>query len=171
MQDYVFFDNLRITYAPATAPCDLGGSAECDHEDIDILAAAVRDGTSDPKFNVDGIGTDVPDDDDFDYYITASSAATLGTLLGDHDLNNLVNFVDFVALSNNFQMTGLWSTGNGNTDEITNFVDFVLVSNNFGMMASSGANVPEPMGAALLGLSGLTLAWGRCAICRRGKRC
>ena len=80
----------------------------------------------------------------------------LSTGLGDHDLNMIVNFDDFVKLSNNFGMSGTgWDQGNGNTDDVTNFNDFVRVSNNFGMNFASGSNVPEPTALALVVIGGL----------------
>ena len=91
---------------------------------VDIFAAlTVRNGTSDSKFNVDGLGdANIPDDADFDFYITDDSMLSTG--LGDHDLNMIVNFSDFVKLSNDFGMSGTgWDQGNGNTDDITNFND------------------------------------------------
>ena len=70
----------------------------------------------------------------------------------------IVNFNDFVALSNNFGMspTG-WAQGNGNTDDNTNFNDFVRVSNNFGTSFASGS-VPEPAAGALLAVAALGVA-------------
>ena len=65
----------------------------------------------------------------------------------------IVNFNDFVKLSNDFGMSGTgWDQGNGNTDDVTNFNDFVRVSNNFGMNFASGSNVPEPAALVVLGL-------------------
>ena len=111
--------------------------------------------TSDSKFNVDGLGdANIPDDNDFDFYITDDSMLSTG--LGDHDLNMIVNFNDFVKLSNDFGNTGTgWDQGNGNTDDVTNFNDFVRVSNNFGMSFASGSNVPEPTALVLVAIGGL----------------
>ena len=133
--------------------CDFNSSSTCDDADIDLLAAAVRDGTSNSLFNVDGQGDpNIPDDADFDFYITDNSM--IGTGFGDYDLNFLVNFNDFVRLANNFNLTGTgWGQGNGNTDDITNFKDFVRLSNNFGMSFVSGVSVPEPSAAAMFFLA------------------
>ena len=150
---WIHWDNLRVTEeAPMSMACDFDTSGTCDDVDIDLLAEAVRNGTSDAKFDVDGIGGDVPDDLDFDFYITDDSMLSTG--FGDHDLNMLVNFNDFVRLSNNFGMTGTgWSQGNGNTDDVTNFNDFVRLSNNFGSsFVSDGNIVPEPAGIGLITL-------------------
>ena len=89
-----------------------------------------------------------------DFYITDDSMLSTG--LGDHDLNMIVNFNDFVKLSNDFGNTGTgWDQGNGNTDDVTNFNDFVRVSNNFGMSFASGSNVPEPTALVLVAIGGL----------------
>ena len=154
-------------------PCDFDTSGSCDQYDINFLADSVRNGITDPRLNLDGIGGDIPNDADFEYYIT--DEAYLGTGLGDHDLNRIVNFTDFVIISNNFGTSGLhdgsfmlntggrragWAEGNGNTDVATNFNDFVLLSNNFGMSFVSGeSNVPEPTAVALMAL-GMLVAKG-----------
>ena len=152
----VFIDNVRVQ--PFTPPvvqpvdCDFNSDTVCNDVDIDLLAAAVREASSDLQFNVDGLGDpNIPDDADFDFYITDESM--LGTGLGDHDLNMIVNFNDFVVLSNNFGATPTgWAQGNGNTDDTTNFNDFVRLSNNFGLSFASGSNVPEPAALGLLGI-------------------
>ena len=136
-------------------PCDFNSSGGCDDADIDLLADAVRNGTSDAKFNVDGLGDpNIPDDADFDFYITDDGFLSTG--LGDSDLNMIVNFVDFVNLSNDFGVNGTgWARGNFNTDENTNFNDFVALSNNFGVNFASASNVPEPAALLVLGLGAL----------------
>ena len=110
--------------------------------DIDLLRQAILNLTSDAKFNLDGIGDPtVPDSNDFTHMIEV----TLATAFGDGNLNQIVNFEDFVFVSNNFNApaTG-WATGNYNLDTLTNFQDFVLLSNNFGTdLTSPSAIVPE----------------------------
>ena len=156
-------DDLLFTCTTGTCPGPPGGTSGdfnndnvLDDLDIDILAAAVRNGTSDSDFNVDGLGGDVPDNADFDFYVTDSSF--IGTLFGDHDLNKNVNFNDFVKLSNNFgNANTLWNQGNGNSDNFTNFNDFVRLSNNFGMMVASGSDVPEPAAVGLIAIGALVV--------------
>ena len=141
--------------------CDFDNSTTCDDADIDLLAAAVRNGTSDSQFNVDGLGDpNIPDNADFDFYITDDSMLSTGH--GDADLNFIVNFVDFVSLSNDFGASGTgWARGNFNTDDNTNFNDFVALSNNFGLSFVSGSNVPEPAALLVLGLGALAVTFRR----------
>ena len=155
-------DNLTLTGMSAGMPCDFNASTTCDDVDIDLLAAAVRNGTSDAQFNVDGLGDpNIPDDADFSFYITDDSM--IGTGLGDADLNLMVNFNDFVSLSNDFGVTGTgWARGNFNTDDNTNFNDFVALSNNFGLSFISASNVPEPAGVGLLAAAAMSLGARRC---------
>ena len=83
----------------------------------------------------------------------------VAALPGDGDLNGIVNFADFVLLSNSFgQLDTCWDQGNFNLDGITNFADFVILSNNFGTMVPAPADnaVPEP--ATLLLLMGAVIA-------------
>ena len=70
---------------------------------------------------------------------------------GDADFNGIVNFVDFVVLANNFNVTGTdWQHGNFDLDGVTNFKDFTILSNHFGKVAPFGYSVPEPGAVALL---------------------
>ena len=137
--------------------CDFNSDTACNDLDIDLLAAAIRNGTSDAKFNVNAIGGDVPDQADFDFYLT--DASMLSTGFADGNLDRVVNFDDFVLLTNNFNMspTG-WAQGNYNTDDNTNFNDFVILTNNFNMsFGSDGTHVPEPTAAVLLAFGALAL--------------
>ena len=61
-------------------------------------------------------------------------------------------------MSTNFGSTGTgWGQGNFNLDDITNFADFVALTNNYGADLSSGVsaqeNVPEPGSLVLLSLA------------------
>ena len=80
-----------------------------------------------------------------------ATAMTLEAALpGDGDLNGLVNFNDFVLITNNFSNSGTdWNQGNFNLDGLTNFHDFVILTNHFGAVASN-QSTPEPSGVALL---------------------
>lgn len=83
----------------------------------------------------------------------------VAALPSDSNLDGIVNFDDFVIVSNNFNQTGTeWVSGDFNLDSQTNFDDFVVLSNNFGMMVFSGRTVPEPTTFLLFAIaSGLSV--------------
>ncbi|MFI5380818.1 MAG: dockerin type I domain-containing protein, partial [Tepidisphaerales bacterium] len=55
------------------------------------------------------------------------------TLVGDANLDGVVNIQDFGLLSGNFgQATNLWSRGDFNGDSVVNIQDFGLLSKAFG---------------------------------------
>ena len=77
---------------------------------------------------------------------------------GDANLDNEVNFADFLILSENFGQDGTWREGDFDGDGTIDFPDFLALSANFGGPANaSAATVPEPAGLsiALFGLLGL----------------
>ena len=150
-----------------------------DQPDIDLLRDAILAATSNGEFNVDGANNPtVPDSNDFDFMITD----ILSTGFGDGNLDKVVNFEDFVFISNNFGSPGTgWLTGNFNLDTLTNFEDFVLLSNNFGVTFPSGSDesaVPEPTSWVVLMVGGVLglrcrlpargVAWGIASSCCTG---
>jgi hypothetical protein len=88
--------------------------------------------------------------------------------LGDANDDGLVNFADFVQLSNHYgQSNQGWQGADFNNDHTTNFADFVILSNNYGqsitgsnftatpedlaaMNAFAAADIPEPASLAIL---------------------
>jgi fibronectin-binding autotransporter adhesin len=53
--------------------------------------------------------------------------------LGDADDNGVVNFADFVAMSNHYGIANAhWTDGDFNADGVVNFADFVILSNQYG---------------------------------------
>ena len=68
-----------------------------------------------------------------------------GTLFGDTDLNQTVDFSDFLALSEAFGGEGGWAQGDFDGSGDIAFPDFLALSDNFGSsVAASPATVPEP---------------------------
>jgi parallel beta-helix repeat protein len=57
------------------------------------------------------------------------------SLPGDANGNGIVDFTDYVILSNNFGKAGGVSSGDFNGDNIVDFQDYVILSNNFGLSA------------------------------------
>ena len=77
---------------------------------------------------------------------------------GDANLDDEVNFADFLILSENFGQDGAWQEGDFDGDGTVGFHDFLALSVNFaGAANASAAAVPEPTAAslALFGLLGL----------------
>ncbi len=108
---------------------------------------------------------------------TVDSTAVLfrHTRYGDANLDGLVNLADFNRLASNFgSTTAFWDDGDFNYDGNVNLADFNRLASNFGLSAAGpevtpedwsalASAVPEPTGAALLGLAALGAT-------RRGRR-
>ena len=80
---------------------------------------------------------------------------------GDTDANGEVNFLDFLALAENFGQDGGWAEGDFDGDGQVAFNDFLALAENFGQsVPAAAAAVPEPTGLlmaafGLLGVVGL----------------
>ena len=119
--------------------------------DIDLLRIAINTSSADPIYDVNGGGLDGTD---FNYQVLR----IIGSVFGDADLNQQINFTDFVSLSTNFGSSGTgWGQGNFNLDDITNLADFVALANNYGADLSSRVSaqttVSEPASLVLLSLA------------------
>ena len=77
---------------------------------------------------------------------------------GDANLDDEVNFADFLVLSENFGQDGAWREGDFDGDGTVGFPDFLALAENFGRsVPSAAAAVPEPTGMlmAAFGILGL----------------
>lgn len=73
-------------------------------------------------------------------------------LIGDINDDGMVNFPDFLILSDSFSQTvETGANGDLNKDGVVDFSDFLILSANFGQ--TSAAPVPEPSGLLLIVLS------------------
>jgi len=74
--------------------------------------------------------------------VSTNSLLVTRAVIGDGNLDNVVNFADFVILSNNYGATNpRWSQGDYNGDGVVNFADFVQLSNNYGQTAANQLNL------------------------------
>ncbi|MEQ9459981.1 MAG: LamG-like jellyroll fold domain-containing protein [Phycisphaeraceae bacterium] len=124
-------------------PGDFNADTIVDASDVDLLTAAIRTGSSDPQFDLDG--STVVDSGDLDELITT----ILGTVAGDANLDLAVDLIDLSALASNFNQTAGWAGGNFNTDTLVDLIDLSLLATNFG----STSSIPTPATASLMGLA------------------
>lgn len=69
-----------------------------------------------------------------------------GSFFGDTDLNNKVDWDDFLSLSNRYGKQGGWAAGDFDGSGDVQFADFVLLSSNYTRSADPLATVPESTG-------------------------
>lgn len=131
-------DELRWYRIQVTGDVTMDGLV--DGTDIDAISYAIRSESSEPRFDLNGDA--VVDDLDRNYLIDT----ILKTHPGDADLNGVVDFADFVALSQRFGRPGTWSDGDFDGDGSVNFGDFLLLSINFGRDRAGQIEI-EPMQA------------------------
>ena len=114
--------------------------------DMDLLSAA--SGGTDVVFDLTSDG--VVDQADREFWVEDVSR----TFFGDTNLDQTVEFQDFLDLAKSFGTNAGWSGGDFDGDGEVAFADFLVLANNFGQTSSgmtSAATVPEPS-SGLLGL-------------------
>lgn len=142
--DSALHPKLTLTFdgGPGVAG-DFNGDTLVDADDIDLLTAAIRSGSADSQYDLDGVNG--VDGGDLSFMIET----VLGTASGDANLDNAVDLLDLSALASNFEDVAGWAGGNFNTDTVVDLLDLSVLASNFGF---SGASVPEPAIAGVLGL-------------------
>jgi len=81
--------------------------------------------------------------------LTGGEVLVKYTLLGDTNLDGLVDGADFSFLASNFGQSGkAWTNGDFNYDGIVDGADFSLLASNFGLSTANFAS-PAPLPAAL----------------------
>lgn len=93
--------------------------------------------------------------------IRADLQSQLGIVDGDLDGNGAVEFLDFLALANNFgEETDDYTKGDIDGDGSVAFLDFLSLANNFGNQAGGAvASVPEPTSCTLMLIGAVTLGF------------
>ena len=142
---------------------DLNGDGNVDVGDIDAIAAEIQAGTNGAAFDVSGDG--VVDAGDIAAYV----AGTLGTWIGDSNLDGEFNSSDFVVVFGigkfETNQPATWAEGDWNGDGVFGSGDFVAAFTDGGFETGPrplGAAVPEPSSIILV-LMGL----GAVAVSRR----
>lgn len=116
-----------FTSAPPTLAGDFSHDGVLDAKDLDLLAAAIRNETSNEVFDVTGDAQ--IDELDMDHWIVEIAQ----TRRGDANLDGNVDFADFLIVSANFgKVDRSWGEGDLNGDGEVSFEDFLLLSGNFG---------------------------------------
>lgn len=146
---------------------DFNGDDFVNADDIDLLNAAIRDASTDLRYDLNNDG--VVDGDDLTTMVETcvETAVGVGTALGDFNLDGLINATDLAIMKVNYARTGVgWASGNANTDQVVNATDLAVLKTYFGFDATAGGAVPEP---ATLGLLAVGAAAGLARRHRRGK--
>lgn len=142
-----------------TNPGDFNGDGRCDDLDIDLLAAAIRAGKTEPRFDVNSDGW--VNEPDRVYYIEELK----NTYIGDSNLDGQFNTSDFVlAFQRGEYEDGIvensgWAAGDWNGDGEFGTTDFVFAFQGGAFERgprAATAVVPEPTG---MGLLFLALPW------------
>ncbi len=134
--DFGGFSDVQTVTIDVLLPGDLDQDHDVDGDDIDTMAAAIRDGALEPQFDVDANGT--VDRGDFDFLITS----VIGTLLGDANVDFRVDASDYDAWdSHRFATDTGWSQGDFNGDGVTDGADLNVWYANRTIVA--GTAVPD----------------------------
>ena len=153
---------LQFAPRPNSNPCDLTGDSLCDALDIDAIAVAVLEGSTDSKFDVDQNGT--VEDADRVHYVEVE----LFTWIGDSDLDGEFGTQDLVKIliaglyEDDIDGNAGWAAGDWNGDLDFTTQDFVaaLISGGYELgprQVAAVSAVPEPSSLvlSLLALVGL----------------
>ena len=157
--DNVFYlDNVTLTgpneiVAPS---CDLDESGVCDSDDADLLVADIVAGTNTYDLTGDGLANG----DDLTEWLAVAGAENLASgnsyLLGDANLDGVVDGQDFIAWNGNkFTNAAAWSAGDFNADGVVDGQDFISWNGNKFMSADVAVPEPTTLGLFLfVGLAG-----------------
>ena len=143
---------------------DFDASGDLDADDIESLRETIREALESFPNNgsVDTASPLERFDLDEDGFLTEEDTSlwleVTGFTAGDTNLDGMVNFVDFLTLSDGFGGIGSWSDGDFDGDGMLAFGDFLLLADNFGNTANAAnastiSTVPEASGSLLAHLA------------------
>jgi hypothetical protein len=130
---------------------DFNGDFRINKDDINLLAAAIRDGSTDLLYDINDDG--IVDHADFTMEVTQLVDTLLGdgtgTFFGDRNLSGTVDAGDLAALAVNYGKLGEWgwSDGDFNGDAQLDVADLALMATYYGQTVPT---VPEPATLSLL---------------------
>ena len=160
-------DNIEVRAEGGGNPFDYSGDNQLTVADVDELLAAIKNGSADAQFDVNGDGmVDAADVSDY-----VSRGDILNSYVGDANLDGEFNSGDLVDLfvageyEDGVPMNSTWSTGDFNGDGEFGSGDLVAAFVGGGYEAgprAATAAVPEPAAAGLLLIGALCVA-----VCRR----
>ena len=135
-------------------PCDFNGDGSCDTIDADALVAEIISPSGDLLFDLDA--DDRVTDADLEAWLLRAGEENLGTgisyLVGDANLDGVVDGVDFVAWNNHkFSPQAAWSRGDFDASGVVDGADF-FEWNNKKFQSAAPLVVPEPMFGGSLAL-------------------
>jgi hypothetical protein len=123
----IFFDlsNFDLSIEMGTLLGDFDGNGELDCADVDELTIALAGGSTNPIYDLNGDSL-VNNGDLTEWVVNLK-----GTLMGDANLDFVVDGSDFIAWNDNrFEGGTAWCSGDFNADGFTDGSDFIIWNHN-----------------------------------------
>lgn len=155
LSDQLTFSGGTVTILAPSGDFDADG--ELDVDDIDLLTAAIKEGTSDVRFDVNADG--VVNQADREFWVVDLK----NTYFGDADLDGVFDTSDFVKVlqageyEDDAEGNSTWATGDwsGDCEFDTNDLIVVFQKGGYeaGPRAAVASSVPEPSGLVAVWIS------------------
>jgi len=142
-----YIGNVHALETASHTPGDLDGNSDVDANDIDIMAAAIRNGVYSYNHDLDGDGQVTSADRD------KLIRDILHSEYGDFNLNGSVDVGDYTAWADNVGTTDAgWRNGDANGDGFVDDSDYAYWADMMGFVSdvSQRTATPEPGTIALL---------------------